>query len=139
MSARTYTPIAVFQGGEAFASTLEHQIATSAEIERDTHWIRDALGRGEVFMGGDSVDAFAIVSLHHRDAPSHAAEALDLSEMDSLLRVFCWAFALPHMSADELLASINTGETASFELVNWLSNYVDAYMDHREYGKAVTA
>jgi hypothetical protein len=140
MSARTHTLIAVFQGGEAFASTLEHLIEVDDGLADEQDEITAALSTGEAYVGGGGAAAtFAIVNLGHRDAPHHAADALTISEMNDLLRVFCAARGLPHKSADELLAGVFNHDLGALEVINWLSAFVDAYMDHRDYGKEVAA
>jgi hypothetical protein len=130
---RTHTPIAVFVGGEAFASTLQALIDADDGIRGEQEWIEGAIAHGETFHGGGGAAAeFYIVPLHHRDAPSHAAEKLTLDQMSDLLRLFCESRGLPFRSADELLAEV-LESAGSPELINWLSDYSEAYMDHREY------
>lgn len=129
----THTPIAVFVGGEAFASTLQALIDADDGIRGEQEWIEGAIAHGETFHGGGGAAAESyIVPLHHRDAPSHAAEKLTLDQMSDLLRLFCESRGLPFRSADELLAEV-LESAGSPELINWLSDYSEAYMDHREY------
>lgn len=128
-----HTPIAVFVGEEAFTSTFQALIDADGGIRGEREWIERAIARGETFHGGGGAAAeFYIVPLHHRDAPSHAAEKLTLDQMSDLLRLFCEARGLPFRSADELLAEV-LESAGSPELINWLSDYSGAYMDHREY------
>ncbi|EDM70821.1 hypothetical protein RAZWK3B_15528 [Roseobacter sp. AzwK-3b] len=132
----TIMPIAIFHVDEAFASSLETEAAKDPIIKVQEPIIRSVLGTGQVYScGSDELGQFDIVPLIHRDAPHHAAQVLSLPEMDVLLRIFCDYYGLTFKCAEELLADCAGAdhELAAPETINWLSAFVDAYMDHDQY------
>lgn len=132
----TTTPIAIFQGADAYASTLETLAAEDWTVAIQESDIRAKIGTGEPFVEEDGdMPPRIIIPLAHRDAPHHAAEALHLDQMNDLLAMFCEHRGLTFKSADELLAEVAGAdhELAAPETVNWLSAFVDAYMDHEGY------
>jgi hypothetical protein len=132
----TITPIAIFQGADAYASTLETLAAEDWTVAFQESDIRSKISTGDPFIEEDGdTPPRIIIPLNHRDAPNHAAEALHLDQMNDLLAMFCEHRGLAFKSADELLSEVAGAdhELAAHETVNWLSAFVDAYFDHEGY------
>lgn len=125
------TQIAVFGIEEPERTTLEALAAQNETIAGIAEMIHSRVSRGELFnVGDDAAPLVHIISLKHRDAPHAAAEVLHIDDMSALLRLFCELHDLPFKSADELLADLSGDELVSSDIINWLSAYVDAYLDH---------
>ena len=124
------TKIAIFADGiEPFHTEVTKQRLLDGEFDALIQDIAEKLVCGEMFEGS----TFSVVSLEHPDGPILAGPNLDLDQMDTLLALFCKAHGLPFKSADELLAEVSNHDLISTGIVNWLSCFADAYLDHHQY------